>query len=383
MEESRFGYWARRIAAAVALGLLVALFIGAFRGSTVIANDLLVPRAPESGSQFEIGLVGAGRIVLPRNETTEQPGIWGVSNGTGGYGQLAAVISQDAETVERSFRTLEGRFIAGEMVTFDAYAFGENPDDAFAMDYEEVRVPGSLGANPAWSIPGQSETWAIIIHGGGLDERRQALRVLPIMDEFDMPTLVITYRNDGAAPDDGGYYRWGLTEWQDVEAAITYARNRGAESYVLYGFGMGATIAMNYLHESDSAGEVLGVVLDSPVLDLGAVVDDIAASRGIPVLVSSAAKAVARIRFSLEWAELDQTSRIDEFDISMLLFQGSEDDVAPVATAAAFAAALPDLVDFELFEGAARTELWNLDPERYNAAVTTFFEKIFSPDPFG
>lgn len=381
MEESRFGYWAKRVSAAVIIGLIVAVFIGAFRGATVIATDLLTPEPIELGQEFEIELVGAGRIVLPRNAVTEQDGIWGVTNGTGGYGQLAAVISQDAETVERSFRTLEGRFIAGEMVTFDAYAVGQNPMDAFAIDYDDVRVPGDLGVNPAWSIPGVGDTWVIIVHGEGLDERRQSLRILPVMDDLELPTLVITYRNDSAAPDDGGFYRWGLAEWQDVEAAMTYARNRGAKNFILYGFGMGATIAMNDLHESDSAGEVLGAVLDSPVLDLGAVVDVIADERGIPGPVSSAAKGVARIRFGLEWGQLDQMSRIDQFDIPMLLFQGTADDVAPVATADTFAEALPELVTYERFEGASRVELWNLDPERYNEAVALFLTKILGLEP--
>ena len=376
MEESRFGYWARRISAAIAIGLIAGLSIGAFRGSTVIANDVLTPEAVSLGAEFEVQLVGSGRIVLPRNATTEQVGIWGVSNGTGGYGQMAAVISQDAETVERSFRTLAGRFIAGEMVTFDAYAVGENPMDAFAIDYEEVRVVGDLGVNPAWSIPGDGHTWVIVVHGEGLDERRQALRILPVLDDLELPSLVITYRNDGSAAAGGAHYRWGLSEWQDVEAAIAYARNRLAEDYVLIGFGMGATIAINHLHESDSAGEVLGVVLDSPVLDLGAVVDGIAQERGIPGVVTTAAKAVARIRFGIEWGKLNQMDRIDQFDVPMLLLQGTEDDVAPVGMADAFAAALPDLVTYERFEGAARTELWNLDPERYNAAVAAFLAEM-------
>ncbi len=112
MEESKFGYWGKRVAAAVVLGLLLGTFIGAFRGSSTIATDLLIPEPREPGPQFEIGLVGAGRIVLPRNPLTEKEGIWGVSNGTGAYGQVAAVISRDAETIERSFRTLAGRFIA-------------------------------------------------------------------------------------------------------------------------------------------------------------------------------------------------------------------------------------------------------------------------------
>jgi pimeloyl-ACP methyl ester carboxylesterase len=346
----------------------------------VIATDLLTPTSRGVGQQFEIGLVGAGRIVLPRNPATEREGIWGVSNETGAYGQIAVVVSKDAETIERSFRTLTGRFIAGEMVTLDAYAVGADPMEAFAIDFVQLRIPGALGVNPAWYIPGERDTWAILIHGEGQDERAQALRILPVLEEAGFPILVVTYRNDTAAPDDGGFYRWGLTEWQDVDAGITYAVTNGAEDYVLYGFGMGATIAMTHLHESDYAGDVLGVVLDSPVLDLGGVVDVIAEERGIPKLVSTAAKAVARVRFGLEWSELNQLDRIDQFDIPMLLLQGTADDVAPVEVADSFAAALPELVTYERFEGAQRTELWNIDAERYNAAVLAFLTELAGED---
>jgi hypothetical protein len=294
---------------------------------------------------------------------------------------MAAVISDDAETVERSFRTMTGRFIAGEMITLDAYAATADPMEAHAIEFEDVRVPGPLGVNPAWFIDGQLDTWVVVVHGEGLDERRQALRILPALVDEGYPVLVITYRNDGAAPEAGGYYRWGLSEWQDIDAALTFASNRGAEDFVLYGFGMGATIATTHLHESDLAGDVLGAVLDSPVLDLGDVVDEIAIDRGIPGIVAGAAKAVARIRFGLEWSALDQMSRVDEFDLPLLLLQGTEDGVAPVETADAFAAALPDLVIYERFEGADRVELWNHDPERYNDAVLSFLVGLAADNP--
>jgi pimeloyl-ACP methyl ester carboxylesterase len=378
VEESRFGYWLRRIAAAVAIGLLLAMIFGAYWGSSVIGSELLTPSEREPGPQFEIGLVGAGRIVLPRNAITEQEGIWGVSNEEGAYGQMAAIISKDAETIERSFRSLRGRFIAGEMVTLDAYAVGADPMEAFAIDFDEVRVPGPLGVNPAWLISGELDTWVILIHGEGLDEREQVLRIIPEIEEMGFSALVVTYRNDSAGPDDGGYYRWGLSEWQDVEAAMEFARSRGAEDFILYGFGMGATIAITHLHESDATGEVLGAVLDSPVLDLGAVVDAIAQERGIPGLVDGGAKTVARVRFGLEWSKLNQMERLHQFDVPMLLLQGSEDNVAPVGTADAFAEALPELVTYERFEGARRTELWNVDAERYNTAVRLFLSELIS-----
>jgi hypothetical protein len=385
VEESRLGYWLKRAGAALVISLLIGLLIGAFRGSSVIAGDLLTPGTRPPGPQFEVELVGAGRIKLPRSDTTERVGIWGVTNEEGAYGQMAAVITRDAESVERSFRTLSGRFIAGDLVRFDDYAVGYDPFEAFAIEYEEVRVPGQLGVNPAWLVPGERDTWVILIHGEGLDERAQALRILPVIEEAGYPVLIITYRNDSAAPDDGSYYRWGLTEWRDVEAAISFVRNRDPDDdsakFVLFGYGMGGNIAMTHLHESDSTSDVLGVVLDSPVLDLGAVVDRLDDERNIPALISSAAKAVARVRFGLEWSQLDQTHRVDQFDVPILLIQGMEDEMLPIETTEAFANALPNLVTHETFEGAGRTEAWNVDAERYNEAVAEFLTRITEEAP--
>jgi hypothetical protein len=364
----------RRGSIAVVVGLLIGLFIGAFRGSSVIAGELLTPREPSPGPTFEVELVGAGRIVLPRNDLTEKKGVWGVTNGADAYGQMAGVISQDAETVERSFRTLEGRFIAGEMVSIDPYAEGLDPMSSFAIEFENVRIPGNLGVNPAWFVPGSADTWVIIVHGEGLDERRQALRVLPTYVDAGLPVLIITYRNDGAAPDDGGFYRWGLSEWQDIDAAMTYAGapGRNARSFVLHGFGMGANIVAMHLHESDTASDVIGAVLDSVVVDLGAVVDGIADERGIPAIVNAAAKAVARVRFGLEWAELDQQARAAQFDTPLLVLHASEDDLSPITSVEEFVSAVRGPVTYERFDGADRVELWNQDPERYNDAVLRF-----------
>lgn len=370
----------RRGSIAVAIGLLLGLFISAFRGSSVIADELLTPREVPPGPSFEIELVGAGRIVLPRNDVTEREGVWGIAGSAGAYGQMTGVISQDAEMVERSFRTLEGRFIAGDLVSIDAYAEGLDPMAAFAIDFENVRVPGKLGVNPAWFIPGSSDTWAVIVHGEGLDERRQALRVLPTYVDAGLPVLVITYRNDGAAPDDGGVYRWGLNEWQDIDAAIAFAGNRGAQGFVLHGFGMGANIVSMHLHESDHGSDVLGAVLDSVVVDLGAAVDRIAAERGIPGIVNGAAKAIARVRFGLEWAELDQLRRADQFDTPLLVLHGSDDERSPIDSVEEFVGALRGPVTYQRYDGAARVELWNQDPERYSGAVSDFLVQITATD---
>src|SRR5690606_11555303 len=83
----------------------------------------------------------------------------------------------------------------------------------------------------------------------------------------------ISYRNDKIAarcPDP--LFRYGATEWRDVEAAVDYAREHGAEQVILVGYSMGGAIVLSFLNQSPRAKAVSALVLDSPCLDLGAVI---------------------------------------------------------------------------------------------------------------
>lgn len=368
MDENRPAIWLKRGGVAASALLVIALLTRVWLGSSAIVRDFLAPENSTPVETVEVLLVGAGRIVLPRTAATELDGIWGVIGPDGAYGQMFALISVDADTVERSFRTIEGRFRVGDQVEIDPDAFPGDPAIAFNEPFDSVRVPGELGVNPAWFIDGQRNTWVIVIHDRA-DDRREALRLLPILADGGFPVLVISYRNDSLAPDAGGYYSYGLNEWRDVEAAKDYARNRGAKDFILYGFGMGGTIAAMDLNESDTTNEVLGVVLDSPILDLEGAIDSAGTISGWG---ASLAKAVARIRFGLEWDDLDQLERADQFDVPILLLQGTADSVAPTSIADEFAAARPDLVTYERFEGAHHGELWNIDSVRYARVVLAF-----------
>jgi pimeloyl-ACP methyl ester carboxylesterase len=368
--------WVRR-AAVAGVGALVILLIGAtWQGSSVLGTELLKPLDEEIAPDLEVIAIGEGRIVLSRTDMSQQDGVWGVV-GENGYGQASAVVEVRESEVERSFRPLVGDLDVGDPVRFDQYAYAGDPETAHGMSFEEVLVPGELGLYPAWFMDGDRDTWIIVVHGKGLDERKQALRVIPTFEQDRYPMLVISYRNDRAAPmSRTGLYGWGLEEWRDVEAALEFGRNKGAEDFVIMGFGMGGTIASQFLHESDRISEVRGVILDSPVLDLESVADGMAAGRSVPGWLAGWSKGLARIRFGVEWDELDQVKRADEFDIPILLMHGSEDDVVPVAVSDAFAQARSDIVVYERFDGAGHALLWNTNPQRYERTLIAFVEGL-------
>jgi len=379
MEPSPLGIWLRRLAVVLAVLAVAATVVGVWAGTAAINADLFVPGRRQSAADLEVVEVEAGRIVLTRTRLSEQEGIWGVE-GSSAYGQVTGLVEVGEDTVEHGFRTLEGAFVPGEAVRWDRYAFDGDPATAAGLAFDEIRVPGELGVDPAWLVPGIRDTWVVMVHGQGLDERRQALRILPTLSDLGFPVLVATYRNDGVAPQaDPDRFGWGLTEWPDVEAAVALAVQRGAENVVLYGYGMGGSIVATYLHESDRAGLVRAVILDSPALDVGVLADRAVAAHGVPSLFTGLAKEVVRIWNSTEWGALDQVSRADEFDVPILLMHGTADEVAPVEVSDALAEARPDLVTYQRFEGGTHDGLWNIDPTRYMTAVADFLG-VVAPD---
>jgi hypothetical protein len=131
-----------------------------------------------------------------------------------------------------------------------------------------------------------------------------------------------------------------------------------------------------FVHESTEAGLVVGLILDAPLFDPGAVVDADAQAHNVPGLIVGWAKGLATLRWGTDWGALNQVDRADDFEVPILLFHGDADTVAPVAVTERFAAALPELVQFERVTGAGHGACWNADPARYEAAVTAFLAQV-------
>ncbi len=381
MDPARLRKWLS-IGAWAVIGLIVVVVAAA---TWLYTNDLrrtfLSPTGEPPERTLEVLGVGSGRVVLSYSELAALDGVWGLRGEGEDYGQVSSVLDVGETQVERSFLELVGEFFPGEAVALDQYAFAGDPEEAHGIPFEEVQVAGDLGFYPAWFIDGDKDTWVVFIHGMGADERRQSLRVLPSIVDEDFPVLVMTYRNDDGAPEtDDGLYTWGRSEWRDVEAAIEFGTSRGAEEFVLIGYSMGGTIASMFLHESDLVGDVRGVVLDSPVLSLEEVIDRHAEASRLPGVLKAIGKAVARVRFGLEWSELDQVERSSQFDVPILLMHGGSDTMAPIEVSELFATARSDLVSFERFDAADHLFLWNTDPTRYEEAVLRFLGEVTQID---
>ena len=256
-----------------------------------------------------------------------------------------------------------------------------DPRTAHGLAYEEVEVPGPLGPLPAWLVPGASPTWVVAVHGRSAS-RAEALPVLPVLADLGLPVLVVSYRNDVAAPaGPDGHYHLGDTEWEDVDAALAFARGRGARGVVLYGWSMGGAIALETVQRSASRDLVRAVVLDSPVLDWRAVLDAQGAQRGLPPWLTAVAVRVVEERADLDLDELDQVAGAGELDVPVLLVHGTADDLVAPGPSAELARARPDLVTYLPVPGAGHVAGWRVDRRAYEDSLRTFLARHSSSAP--
>jgi pimeloyl-ACP methyl ester carboxylesterase len=305
----------------------------------------------------------------------------------GGYAQVLDLGPHDPGPVIASFTLVTGEIPGiGAPAELDARYYPQDPLESDHLGLREISVPGPLGDYPAWVgtpafAPGQevSNTWAIVVHGNSLSAA-DGLRMVPILTLAGYPTLVATYRNDPGAPDDpSGKLRYGLTEWEDLEAMVRYALDQGSDGVVLDGYSMGGAVIMAFLQRSDLADQVHAVILDAPMLDFSETVDDnasreeIAPGVPLPSSLTEVAKWIAAKRFDVDWDALNYLADTHAYaDMPFLVFHGTADTTVPIATSREFAALLPDQVQLIEVDGAEHIESWNPDPDAYDSAVRAF-----------
>ena len=376
------------ISAAIGVLLLVTYYLVA---GWAISNGLhrsvlqVGPREKELG--VRVREVSRDRIVLeapaPRQDIGH-PGTIGLA-WDGGYGRVGDVIDVQGPRFIRSYQPVEGMppVCPGELAScppleMDSYAFPRDPGD-IGLEFETVTYQTALGPMGAWLVPAASAStrWAIHCHGWTA-ERRELVRMLPGYQAAGLDSLVIDYRNDPGAPlDPSNRYRFGLSEWEDVDAAVRHALDRGAEKVVLNGCSTGAALVMRFLELSPLADVVTGLVLDAPNIIVADAVrrgtQDSKPSR----LMIEFGMWIADLRWKIDWETTNYVQRADSIlRVPTLVFHGTSDQVIPIAVSRQLEARVPSLVQLVETPAAGHVMSWNADPDRYQRYLTGFLDRI-------
>ncbi len=334
------------------------------------SSAVLVPDRSQY-PEATVRAISAGEVVLSRSEDTLRPGVYGLE-WHGGHAIVEGVLANSPDSVTRRLRAASSRPPMGASVGVENGVYVGNPRQALGLPFTEVRVPDELGPMPAWLIPGRTHIWAIVVHGIN-SNRDDVMRIAPALHAAGSSTLLITYREDaGAPPSPDGLHHMGLTEWRDLQAAVSYALAHGAQRIVLAGYSMGGAIVSQFMERSPLAHRIAGLILDAPALDWKSILAFNAEEKGLSSLMALPVEWMVGTRIDADWNSLDALHHTADFHLPILLFHGSEDKLVPISTSNAFASALPGCVTYYRVAHAAHVESWNVDPSLYDQRVTAF-----------
>lgn len=303
----------------------------------------------------------------------------------GGTGTVGPARLNKDGTVTRPLTVVQGTPpFPRQPAALDRNVWMGDPPQAFPLAKMDVTV----GELPAWYFPagpGAVGTVAIYVHGQN-GNRNNALRFVDAAVPAGTPVLAITYRGDVGAPKEpSGRLQYGRTEWKDLEAAVDWAVQQGARNVVLVGESMGGAIVASFLEKSTRRSVVSGIILESPMLSLSAVVENGASHAmpgggAVPASVLWSAERMAERRYQLDWKAVDYLDDPSWLRIRSLVIHGSDDTVVPLSVSQRLKNAKPALVRLEVFPGAQHTEAWNTDAKRYTTAVRQYL-KLATPKP--
>lgn len=262
-------------------------------------------------------------------------------------------------------------------------AFTPDPDPQAAppADYTlvETTYQSPLGAMDAWYLEGDNPIWVIHVHGLGATPAEAEHLFGPIQDA-GFPQLAITYRNDDGQPmDPSGFYQYGATEWEDIQAAVDYAKDNGARGVAFVGFSTGASHVLSFAYRF-GIDDIKGMVFDSPNINLSDTVEFAASQRRMPVLpmnvpvtLAWTSRFVTALRIGVNWKSLDYITRAERsLRSQVLVFHGTEDLRVPLSQSVDFAEAVPDLVRLITVEGAGHVGSFDADPDLYITEIIAF-----------
>jgi uncharacterized protein len=254
-------------------------------------------------------------------------------------------------------------------------------EDPLRLGARTAEVATGLGSLPVTTVgPQRARRAVVFVHGRG-GARATGSWLAPVCQAAGWRCVMAGYRNgvDGA-PSTGRYLLGG--EWVDLVAVLDHLAADGVEEVVLAGWSMGGNICASYLRQRHRRPgrfahhpAPLGLVLDAPALDWGAVLGHVARTRRLPRVLVSLAMTYGQLVRRVDWRDLDHLAAPEHLALPVLVYHGEEDDAVPVALSRRLADTLED-ARLEAFPDAGHCRSVNLDPDRYLAALAGFLERV-------
>lgn len=354
----------------------------------VVARTAIYPGYERKRNIRILGLKGDGEppaIVLARSRRTVSPGIFSLWF-DGGHAQLGEIIASDTKSVTRSVLRVDGGDLAAATSgSWSGYVYIS--PTSVGIPFTNVEIPTTNGNAPAWRfdpLAAQHTTqWAIHIHGLG-SSRAGMLRGVRAASDQGMVSLVISYRDDGEGPrSERRQSTLGRNESLDVQSAVKYAVDHGATEITVFGWSMGANLALNASVSPWGSAYITRVISVSPVLDWKGTLKANCRRAHLPALGGSIAFAILNSRIGsrslglpkpLELREFNWLRRAGELNCPILIIHGAQDRSTPIMISERLKNLRPDLVTVAEFDSDHTLE-WNSNPARWDSTVSRWLAR--------
>ena len=376
---------------------VVAISVGAFLAFSSLANTALIITVARKVitpphkrvEDLRIVAVADDSITLTSTLDSRIPGrysLWFARDK--GHARIGDILEQTPATVTRELLGVDSGNLASATRARIGSWYYRTPA-SLGLQFEEVTIVTPVGPAPAWLVPATADMgrWVIAVHGRGV-RRNEALRSLQVFRDAGYNSLLVSYRNDGEAPpSEDGLYALGDTEWEDVDAALAFARGRGAKDIVLMGWSMGGATVLQAATRSPHAEIVRGIVLESPVVDWITALRHQGRQLGLvnpfrlgvlTVLSSSWGRAITGQQHPIDLDRLDFVRHAAQLSVPILVLHSADDVYVPATASRELARLRPDIVTYIEFVVAGHTRLWNYDAERWNRAIAQWLGELLA-----
>lgn len=253
---------------------------------------------------------------------------------------------------------------------------GQTPDD-LGVDYTEA----TIGACDVWQVPASTaETgiWAIHLHGLG-SSRSQTLRSLPTLATYGVTSLVPTTPLSSTYRHRLPRRRIAHQSVEDLHKVHRYALSQGATGVIYVGWSMAAAVVLHQA-QKEVTGEVAGVMLISPVLDLPGLVRAVVTRCSHKVVAIALAAIILRLS---GWGHIASSvkrerRKANRLPVPALMVCAEEDQQIPISLTCRSARADYPNAQVVTVPRAHHTLEWNADPELVAQEVSQWIQELIA-----
>lgn len=348
-----------------------------------------------------VDTISSDRITLNVEEEQWGPllenGVYGII-GQNGDAIVGSIISTNGNIIERELLQINGTIVSGDRISASGLIRQDDsggykilgssgwsgqatdgvytPESVSGIEYKDIFYESNVGSFPAYLTSNGENGIVIFVHGFRGNYAREVFSLMRAKDlaELGYRSMVIAYRNDRGLPKDpSGIYQYGVTEWEDIDAAVDEARKYN-ENIVLFGISGGGGPVSSWIENSNDLSKVSGIIYEAPVISFWESVEVNGAARfpWLPEALFSYFKIVTELRYGVDFDSMDFREAVINSSIPTLLFHGDDDEWVPVEMSDLIAESRDTNFTYIRYENVGHVTSWNADPDNYVYQLSQF-----------